>query len=128
MIGSIGIPELVIVCALALLVFGPTKQHRLLRGIPHKKFRSNLRKMCGGPALGRTELSAGTERHHPALQIQAEGREEARKVAEKVAGRSFSDFSAAIAHFAGDSDAAAPTLLRENDKAPALYVLMPMRV
>lgn len=25
MIGSIGIPELVIVCALALLVFGPTK-------------------------------------------------------------------------------------------------------
>ena len=24
--------------------------------------------------------------------------------------------------------AAAPTLLRENDKAPALYVLMPMRV
>jgi DNA polymerase-3 subunit beta len=26
------------------------------------------------------------------------------------------------------SDAAAPTLLRENDKAPALYVLMPMRV
>ena len=26
------------------------------------------------------------------------------------------------------ADAAAPTLLRENDKAPALYVLMPMRV
>ena len=26
------------------------------------------------------------------------------------------------------ADAAAPTLIRENDKAPALYVLMPMRV
>jgi DNA polymerase-3 subunit beta len=26
------------------------------------------------------------------------------------------------------ADAAAPTLLRENDNAPALYVLMPMRV
>ena len=26
------------------------------------------------------------------------------------------------------ADAAAPTLLRENDKAAALYVLMPMRV
>ena len=26
------------------------------------------------------------------------------------------------------ADAAAPTLLRENDKSPALYVLMPMRV
>jgi DNA polymerase-3 subunit beta len=26
------------------------------------------------------------------------------------------------------ADAAAPTLLRENDKATALYVLMPMRV
>jgi DNA polymerase-3 subunit beta len=26
------------------------------------------------------------------------------------------------------ADAAAPTLLRENDKASALYVLMPMRV
>jgi DNA polymerase-3 subunit beta len=26
------------------------------------------------------------------------------------------------------NDAAAPTLIRENDKAPALYVLMPMRV
>ena len=26
------------------------------------------------------------------------------------------------------ADAAAPTLFRENDKAPALYVLMPMRV
>ena len=26
------------------------------------------------------------------------------------------------------ADSAAPTLLRENDKAPALYVLMPMRV
>jgi DNA polymerase-3 subunit beta len=26
------------------------------------------------------------------------------------------------------ADAAAPTLLRENDRAPALYVLMPMRV
>jgi DNA polymerase-3 subunit beta len=26
------------------------------------------------------------------------------------------------------ADAAAPTLLRENDKAQALYVLMPMRV
>ncbi|HEX8216995.1 MAG TPA: DNA polymerase III subunit beta, partial [Allosphingosinicella sp.] len=26
------------------------------------------------------------------------------------------------------ADPAAPTLLRENDKAPALYVLMPMRV
>ncbi|MFM5914478.1 MAG: DNA polymerase III subunit beta, partial [Chakrabartia godavariana] len=26
------------------------------------------------------------------------------------------------------ADAAAPTLIRENDKSPALYVLMPMRV
>ena len=26
------------------------------------------------------------------------------------------------------ADAGAPTLIRENDKAPALYVLMPMRV
>ena len=26
------------------------------------------------------------------------------------------------------ADASAPTLIRENDKAPALYVLMPMRV
>jgi DNA polymerase-3 subunit beta len=26
------------------------------------------------------------------------------------------------------ADAAAPTLIRESDKAPALYVLMPMRV
>ena len=26
------------------------------------------------------------------------------------------------------ADAAAPTLIRENDKAAALYVLMPMRV
>jgi len=26
------------------------------------------------------------------------------------------------------SDAAAPTLIRENDGSPALYVLMPMRV
>jgi DNA polymerase III subunit beta len=26
------------------------------------------------------------------------------------------------------ADAAAPTLLRENDDSPALYVLMPMRV
>ena len=26
------------------------------------------------------------------------------------------------------ADAAAPTLIRENDKAGALYVLMPMRV
>ena len=26
------------------------------------------------------------------------------------------------------ADAAAPTLIRENEKAPALYVLMPMRV
>jgi DNA polymerase-3 subunit beta len=26
------------------------------------------------------------------------------------------------------ADAAAPTLLRENDKSAALYVLMPMRV
>jgi DNA polymerase-3 subunit beta len=26
------------------------------------------------------------------------------------------------------ADAAAPTLLRENDKSSALYVLMPMRV
>ncbi len=26
------------------------------------------------------------------------------------------------------ADAAAPTLIRENDHAPALYVLMPMRV
>jgi DNA polymerase-3 subunit beta len=26
------------------------------------------------------------------------------------------------------ADAAAPTLLRENDASPALYVLMPMRV
>jgi len=26
------------------------------------------------------------------------------------------------------ADAAAPTLLRENDKSDALYVLMPMRV
>jgi DNA polymerase-3 subunit beta len=26
------------------------------------------------------------------------------------------------------ADAAAPTLIRENDNAPALYVLMPMRV
>ena len=25
------------------------------------------------------------------------------------------------------ADAAAPTLIRENDKSPALYVLMPMR-
>ncbi len=39
-----------------------------------------------------------------------------------------------LAQIAGDSvevhlaDAAAPTLIRENDKASALYVLMPMRV
>ncbi|UIJ45288.1 DNA polymerase III subunit beta [Sphingomonas cannabina] len=39
-----------------------------------------------------------------------------------------------LAQIEGDSvevhlaDAAAPTLIRENDKAPALYVLMPMRV
>jgi DNA polymerase-3 subunit beta len=26
------------------------------------------------------------------------------------------------------ADASAPTLIRENDKAPALYVIMPMRV
>ena len=26
------------------------------------------------------------------------------------------------------ADAGAPTLIRENDKSPALYVLMPMRV
>jgi DNA polymerase-3 subunit beta len=26
------------------------------------------------------------------------------------------------------ADSAAPTLIRESDKAPALYVLMPMRV
>ncbi|WP_436428272.1 hypothetical protein, partial [Enterococcus faecium] len=26
------------------------------------------------------------------------------------------------------ADAAAPTLIRENDKSPALYVIMPMRV
>jgi DNA polymerase-3 subunit beta len=26
------------------------------------------------------------------------------------------------------ADASAPTLIRENDKSPALYVLMPMRV
>ena len=26
------------------------------------------------------------------------------------------------------ADAAAPTLIRENDRSPALYVLMPMRV
>ena len=37
--------------------------------------------------------------------------------------------SAATAKFFTDlADAAAPTLLRENDKAAALYVLMPMRV
>ena len=33
-----------------------------------------------------------------------------------------------MADNATGADAAAPTLIRENDKSPALYVLMPMRV
>jgi hypothetical protein len=41
-------------------------------------------------------------------RLTAEGREEAMRVAEKVAGRAFPDLSAAIMHFAGESEAAAP--------------------
>ena len=53
-------------------------------------------------------------------------------IGDEVFGRVTVTFT--IEDFRGDTvevhlaDAAAPTLLRENDKSPALYVLMPMRV
>ncbi|HET7725750.1 MAG TPA: hypothetical protein VFK54_00350 [Candidatus Limnocylindrales bacterium] len=41
-------------------------------------------------------------------RLTAEGRAAALQVAEKVAGRSFSDLAAVISHFAGESEATAP--------------------
>ena len=43
----------------------------------------------------------------------------------RLAGSFFGDSETVELHLA---DAAAPTLIRENDRSPALYVLMPMRV
>ena len=55
--------------------------------------------------------------------LQATGSSEALKACSDFPGQIEGD--TVEAHLPA---AAAPTLLRENDKAPALYVLMPMRV
>ncbi|MGH2406762.1 MAG: hypothetical protein ACRDF7_01620 [Candidatus Limnocylindrales bacterium] len=41
-------------------------------------------------------------------RLTSEGRAEAQRVAEKVAGRKFADLAAALAHFSGGTDASAP--------------------
>lgn len=41
-------------------------------------------------------------------RLTSEGRTEAHRVAEKVAGRKFADLSTALAHFSGGTDASAP--------------------
>ena len=79
--------------------------------------------IAGGWAI---EAFTGVARHHEDIDLSVLRRDEA--VVRAHLAPHFHLWSASPSGLKHLADAAAPTLLRENDKSPALYVLMPMRV